>query len=239
MRLFPVLMAFSLQACFIRSVTVEADELTFDDDIAFVDATVGAGDIVVLLDGGDQTVVERTVRYAGKHPDLRAEVMGGVLHLEVDCPPLSRQCGGDLVVHLRASADTSLHTGSGNIDVEGMTASVDATTGSGDIELIDITGDVALETGSGNITANGLVSTTIDADTGSGDVDLVLDEPASAVWIDTGSGQVVVETPKGSYQIDTQTGSGDVELRGVTRSAGSPHRIDVGTGSGDIDIIGR
>jgi hypothetical protein len=228
-----------LNACFVRPVHVVEDQIAISDAASVVDVDVGAGDVRVVVENRTDILIERTMRYQNSPPDARADVMGDVLYVSVQCPKLATQCGADHVIHLPKSADLLVETGSGNVDVDGLSASVDLDTGSGNIELFDIEGDIVASTGSGDVRGVGLHSASMQINTGSGNVDIALVDSADDLCIDTGSGDVAVQTPSGSYRIATDTGSGNVEVRGVTQSASASHRIDIGTGSGDIDIIGR
>jgi len=56
---------------------------------------------------------------------------------------------------------------------------------------------------------------------------------------ESGSGDVDVSLPKGSYDLALDTGSGDVELSGIDDDPDADALLSLSTGSGDITITGR
>jgi DUF4097 and DUF4098 domain-containing protein YvlB len=136
-------------------------------------------------------------------------------------------------------AAVEIHTGSGEVAVQGIADAVLVETGSGDVVLRDLAGDVDAITGSGDVVLDGMSGAVIQADTGSGDVELFCEVRPTRVEVSTGSGDVDVVVPSGVYHVATDTGSGDVALHGVTADRGADAVIDVSTGSGDIQLTGR
>ena len=57
------------------------------------------------------------------------------------------------------------------------------------------------------------------------------------VSIDSGTGDVTVRVPGGSYDISTDSGIGDVVLGfGIERDVTSANRIQINSGTGDVTI---
>lgn len=107
-------------------------------------------------------------------------------------------------------------------------------TGSGDIELNGTLGTISLQTGSGDIDAD-VSSDTVTLHTGNGDADLRLRDAPDQVTASSGSGDIDIRVPKGeTYQVTHDTGSGDVDLN--VQQGQSDHVIQVRTGSGDISV---
>mgnify|MGYP000568752235 CR=1 FL=1 len=239
MRTLPLLTIALLPACLIRPVTVDHDELVFEEKVHDVRIDSGSGEVEVVRAEVAMVEVERTLRYTGDPPKLTARVDGGVLHLEVTCRPLQQRCSVDHVVRLPSDAHVSVDVGSGGVLVRDLAGDVEVDTGSGDVSVVDVTGAVFVSTGSGNVNGRGLWADEVVVDTGSGDVRLELLAVPDRVSVDTGSGNVLVELPSGPYSVHTDTGSGDVRVDGITSDRSAPSHIDVDTGSGDVDLVGQ
>jgi DUF4097 and DUF4098 domain-containing protein YvlB len=116
-------------------------------------------------------------------------------------------------LEITAPADTrlNLQTGSGGVEVDGLTQDLTVDTGSGGIDLRNVPGAIQASTGSGGVEVRG----------GGG--------PAR---LETGSGGIVYEgTAQGDCRF--QTGSGGIELR---LPATLNVQVDLRTGSGGIDV---
>jgi hypothetical protein len=209
----------------------------------------GSGNVTVRTSDIAQVEINRVVRYRGAEPDRTYEITGSVLEIDVDC---GQNCSvdyeitapkdvavrgenhsGDLVLAGVSAVD--VRAGSGNIEVTGASGAVKAETGSGDIRIDDVAGDLEVKTGSGNIEALAVGGKQTTARTGSGDVTISLNK-VGGVRTHTGSGNVEVTVPAGSYRVNARTGSGDTDI-GVPNSPGSAHLLDLDTGSGDITLL--
>ncbi len=215
-----IVTALASQACVI---TVKKDELHFPDAVERVQLDVGAGDIEVLVADREHVLVERTQRYVRNEPNVRADLVDGVLYLDVHLP--------------RSAAITAL-TGAGDVVISDIDHLVDIETGAGDVRSIAISGDLDVHTGAGDVSGEWLTAASVVVSTDAGDVYLGMDEPADLVLVDTRAGDVEIDTLAGAYRVTTDTDAGDVELRGVTPSSSSPHALDVSTGAGDILLRG-
>ncbi|MGC2401589.1 MAG: DUF4097 family beta strand repeat-containing protein [Acidobacteriaceae bacterium] len=161
--------------------------------------------------------------------------------------------GGDFFRHvsidydITTPANTMLvaESGSGDLQVSGLSGTVKAHTGSGSIRADKLGSGAKLDTGSGSIDANNLMgSATLQ--TGSGEIHAQLGSPGDVV-AGTGSGSIRLENVQGSLKAETgsgsleisgqpiapwklETGSGDISLR-----VGNAHfNLDAGTGSGSV-----
>ena len=197
-------------------------------------------DLSVATAAGDVTVVPGTpgsvelvlVRRAQSEADLaRLEVIvehvGSSLNVRVEAPA---GLNGKVDIAVTAPADTAvvLGTGSGDVEVSGLTRRATVGTGSGDVEVRNLSGNVVIDTGSGDVVVVG-ASAGLDVDTGSGDV-LARGVRGHTV-IQTGSGDVEFEgTPSGASRVGTGSGDVDIELEGVSLA------FEISTGSGDIDV---
>jgi len=145
-------------------------------------------------------------------------------------------------------ATIKAQSGSGSVRARGIQGAATLGTGSGDIELEQTgPGDVKAETGSGTIHLNGL-SGALKASTGSGDIEAA-GQPTADWKLSTGSGSVRLVVGNAHFNLDADTGSGSINVSQPITMQGSLNRhhvsgvvngggptIRVGTGSGDIQI---
>jgi hypothetical protein len=154
---------------------------------------------------------------------------------------------GDVEIQ-NVGASVKAQSGSGNVHVNGVQGPTTLGTGSGDIELQQTgPGDVKAETGSGNIRLHGLAGA-LKASTGSGDIEAE-GQPTSDWKLSTGSGNVHLTVGSAHFNLDADTGSGNISVAQPMTMQGSLNRhhvnavvngggptLRIGTGSGDIQI---
>jgi Putative adhesin len=145
-------------------------------------------------------------------------------------------------------ASVKAQSGSGSVRVHGVQGMTTLGTGSGDIELQQTgPGDVKAETGSGSIRLHGIAGG-LKASTGSGDIEAE-GQPTTDWKVSTGSGSVRLSVGSAHFNLDADTGSGNISVAQPMTMQGSLNRhhvsavvggggptIRVGTGSGDIQI---
>jgi DUF4097 and DUF4098 domain-containing protein YvlB len=145
-------------------------------------------------------------------------------------------------------ATIKAQSGSGSVRAHGIQGAATLGTGSGDIELQQTgPGDVKAETGSGSIRLSGLDGA-LKASTGSGDIEAA-GQPTTDWKLSTGSGSVRLVVGNAHFNLDADTGSGSINVSQPITMQGSLNRhhvsgvvngggptIRVGTGSGDIQI---
>jgi hypothetical protein len=210
-----------------------------------------AGDVTVRTgQPGEITVV--AVKHAPFAANLdRIEVVlqpqaGGLL-IETRKPSTMVNAWVTLDIRAPAGIQLDLKTGSGNVEVSGVTGGAKVHTGSGNVVAQDLAGDVDLQTGSGSVNAV-TISGPLNVETGSGRVDL--EAVTGAINASTGSGGMDVRTAAGSVRLET--GSGGIDYQGApegncrfqTGSGGITLRlpsdlnaqVDLHTGSGSIGV---
>jgi hypothetical protein len=145
-------------------------------------------------------------------------------------------------------ASLKAQSGSGTVRAHGIKGPATLGTGSGDIELEQTgPGDVKAETGSGSIRLHGL-SGALKAGTGSGDIE-ANGEPTTDWKLSTGSGSIHLGLGNARFNLDADTGSGSINVSQPITMQGSLNRhhvtgavngggptIRANTGSGDIQI---
>jgi len=167
--------------------------------------------------------------------EVDIEESGGVLKVEVE-----HDSGGfwnsilsaspDVVVTVTGPSDLDAvaNTGSGDVNIRGMTGEFKLNTGSGEIYGFELDGEIAASTGSGDVTLSG-VRGTVSANTGSGDI--LVKNLEGELKGGTGSGDI---TASGDISLfKAGTGSGDVM---VISAVALKDDCKVGTGSGDISV---
>ena len=179
---------------------------------------------------------------------------------------LYRNISIDYDITLPATSNINAATGSGDVDIQNVGATLKAQTGSGSVTANGIQGaatlgtgsgdivlhqtgpgDVKAETGSGSIKLQGL-SGALKASTGSGDIEAT-GQPTSDWKLSTGSGSVRLTVGNARFNFDAETGSGSINVSQPITMQGSLNRhhvsgvvngggptIKVGTGSGDIQV---
>jgi len=204
-----------------------------------LDVTTGSGDITVKTGGANQVVIHATVHASNwfsndsdavqkvqSNPPI--EQNGNSVKIGYNIPDdVKRHISIDYDITVPASTAVQAHTGSGNVEVAGVTSGVQAQTGSGDIRLRDIGGQQQVHTGSGNIRAEN-VAAPFHAQTGSGDIEANL-TGSGDVDAHTGSGTIHVRGINGGMQ--AKTGSGDIETNGTVSGPWQLH-----SGSGNIRL---
>jgi putative adhesin len=196
----------------------------------------------IVQSGNDITIGER------HNNDLYRNI---TIDYEITLPKasgISAATGSGDVEIQDVGASVKAQSGSGSVRVHGVQGPTTLGTGSGDIELQQIgPGDVKAETGSGSVRLQG-VAGALKASTGSGDIE-AQGQPTADWKLSTGSGSVRLVVGNAHFNLDADTGSGGINVSQPITMQGSLNKhhvsgvvngggptIRVGTGSGDIQI---
>lgn len=136
----------------------------------------------------------------------------------------------DIELKVPRAIDLDLHTGDGNVDVQGVKGQLALRSGDGHLNLTDLQGTLKAETGDGNIDMHN-VQGDITLHTGDGRIDLVGID--GALRAETGDGRVKVA---GRFDVlDVKTGDGGIE---ATANEGSKLDADwrLNTGDGNLTL---
>ena len=196
----------------------------------------------ILQSGNDITIGERHSEDRYRNISIDYDIT-----LPHDSTINSTTGSGDVDIQ-DVGASVKAQSGSGNVHVHGVQGMTTLGTGSGDIDLQQIgPGDVKAETGSGNIQLHGL-NGALKASTGSGDI-TAEGQPTSDWKLSTGSGSVRLAVGNALFNLDADTGSGNINVAQPMTMQGSLNRhhvsgvvggggpaLRIGTGSGDISI---
>ena len=143
---------------------------------------------------------------------------------------LFRNISIDYDITLPHASNITSTTGSGDIDIQDVGASLKAQSGSGTVHAHGIKGPAILGTGSGDIELEQTGPGDVKAETGSGTIRL--HGLSGALKAGTGSGDIEADgQPTADWKLST--GSGSIQL-GVGSSA--RFNLDADTGSGSINV---
>jgi hypothetical protein len=190
--------------------------LVIDADAADIQVAPGTGEtllVQVLLHAraGSETKADQIF----DRTDMRFNQSGDQVRLDID----SGSGGSFLGLFGQETPDITVSVTcppSFNLDLD---------TGSGEIQVEGISGELVFDTGSGAINGSGLQGT-VQSDTGSGKI--IIDGLQGDLSADTGSGSISAAGLSGSFAGDT--GSGSISV------SGSLSRFTADTGSGSVTI---
>lgn len=154
---------------------------------------------------------------------VRGKLGSGELSL-TDIATADVTVGSGNVLIERASGAVALKSGSGDISATDLRAETTLVTGSGNIDARGLTGGkaVRVQTGSGEIAAELTQVASVTARTGSGDVELMVPDGAYQVKTRTGSGDAellgIVNDATAKNVLEVQTGSGDATITAIPGS---------------------
>lgn len=207
-----------------------------------------SADVRVVAGDAGRLTVDRRASTAHGHRLAAPRLTGTTLQLPSDCHGSALGwltfCSVSYTVHVPADLDLTVRTGSGDIDVDAITASaLTVKAGSGDLTFTDVTvPQASATTGSGDVDLAGQVGRDTVVDTGSGDVNVEFAQDPTTLRASTGSGDLTVVVPRDSttYTVHQHTGSGDYTnhlLSSDQALAGAVFPVlTVSTGSGDLTL---
>jgi hypothetical protein len=150
---------------------------------------------------------------------------GNIIKIGEDHSDWFRHVSVDYDITTPANTMLVADSGSGDLQLSGLTGTVKGHTGSGSIRAEKLGSGSKLDTGSGSIDANELMGSTY-LQTGSGEIHARLGSSGD-VTAGTGSGSIRLENVRGSLK--AETGSGSIEISGQPTA---PWKLE--TGSGEI-----
>lgn len=235
---------------------IEQADLTVTEPVTRIVVDIDSGSVAIVA-GGSTVEVKRELRFGDDRPSVEARVEGDVLRIESDCPStFLSSCRVDHSLTVPEGISITVETGSGSIDVDGLSGSVNVHSGSGridlrrlrgavtvdassgSVDLEDLSGDVDVQTGSGSISGGAISSATFVGEAGSGSITLDFEEGLARLDLSTGSGSVQVTVPGGAYRLDLRSSSGSTGFSGVSDDPSAPRTISIHTGSGSVRVTG-
>lgn len=247
-----VMMALG-QACTL-SATGQRSEGTFDRTLTVsgkvdLDVTTGSGRIEVRPGSGNKVEVHGRItaqdwsfKRSSLSPEERVkrlqanppvEQTGNRIRIgRIEDEDLRRNVSIEYTLVVPAQTALVAQTGSGAMEIAGLTDTIALETGSGAIRVRDASSDVRARTGSGSIEADG-VGGAFRASTGSGRIEVVKTGKGD-VEASTGSGSIVVRGVRGGVRASTSSGS----LR-VQGEQTAEWRLSASSGSITIELAGK
>jgi DUF4097 and DUF4098 domain-containing protein YvlB len=206
-----------------------------------LDAHTHSGNITIRTGGAGSVSVRGTInvrrRYSSDADSIVRQLqsnppfeqVGNSIRIHYIDDELKKRVSISYEITTPAETTAGAQTGSGNIDINGVSGPVEANTGSGNIEVANVSGTTKTNTGSGNIELSSIGASS-RASTGSGNI------IARGVSGDfsgrTGSGNVIVNQASGG-NVEMNSGSGNLEASGVRGS------LSASTGSGGVTAEGE
>jgi hypothetical protein len=152
---------------------------------------------------------------------------GNIISVGEDHSDWARHVSVDYEIMTPSNTMLVAESGSGDLQLSGISGTVRAHTGSGSVRADKLGSGSRLESGSGSIDANNLQGST-SLQTGSGDIHAQLSSAGDAT-ASTGSGSINLGNVQGAVKADT--GSGSIDISGQPTA---PWKLE--TGSGDITL---
>jgi DUF4097 and DUF4098 domain-containing protein YvlB len=227
------------------------------DGTVQLEVTTGSGDVHITTGEPGEVRIHGEIRARGwsggdsreKLRDIQANPpvsqennmvrVGGIgrradnvsIDYRIEVPPNTglRSVSGSGDVDVKGiSGPATFTAGSGNITASSVGNDVQALAGSGDVSFSDVQGQAQATTGSGNIVVHGAKGE-VRVHTGSGDVEVT--KPNDNLVAETGSGNVTVEDAHADVR--AHTGSGQITIDG---NPGSSNYWDLRASSGDVTL---
>jgi hypothetical protein len=249
---------------FERTIKVsEPIDLDVLSEIGGVILTVGASDsirvqAVLTTQFGPLDLAKATARIRALEANPPIEQRGNRVRIGYPADPeLLTRISMRLTIEVPPTTDVRARTGSGGIQISGITGHVDGESGSGRISTSDIDGEVSVKSQSGGIYINKSkgrvvaqnssgaieaidVAGPIDATTGSGAIRLTQVQPA-AIRARARSGAIKVNlAPGAGYDFLARSESGKIYIPGITttQQGESIHHLTgkLGDGGPMVDI---
>jgi hypothetical protein len=256
----PILLVFAY-ACTVRASYAAEGSFTRKLNVTGtidLDVSTGSGSIDVRQGAVNEVEIRGTIRTSNNWFRSDRDSENAIRQIESNPPieqsgqsiRIGRVLDRELEQHVSISyeivapAQTNIraHSGSGNVQVDGMSGRVEAGTGSGGVTLRNIKGDVQANTGSGSIRATGLRGA-LRMQTGSGPIDVEGEQTAR--WdLQTGSGGIDIRLPKSaSFDLSAHTGSGgvtvDFPMTVTGRIDANRHSVEGKVGGGTYPLNAR
>lgn len=240
--IYGISIIFALFSLVLASKPLEKFEKTYKTGkSAVLEVSSSSGDVSIKR-GGNEVIVVGLIR-AGHSWKMSASKADEVAKYIKDNPPIthsgkkviikkidredSRVVYINYEITVPQNTQVSISTGSGDLEVVGVSGPAELSTGSGDVYIESVKKGAELSTGSGDITGKSLAGD-ISARTGSGDINIKFSDQAD-LRASTGSGDITIDRLEGS--LTARTGSGNATVSGT-----AVDEWKISTGSGDVKV---
>lgn len=208
--------------------------LVMDDPVTLLVVEVDSGVVELVGTGGNQVVVQRTVRTRSERPLVTDDLEGSRLTLGSDCGDELR-CWVDHRITVPRDVAVEVLGGRGDVTVVGITGPLSITRAIGNVRLQDVEGNapVGIRTASDTTIGSG---SSAEIRLLSGAIDLDFQRPVNRIDASTKMGDVDISLPDGAYRIDANTVIGQVRVE-VPTDAGADSTINVEAPTGVIRVV--
>lgn len=221
----------------------ESSSRTFRQPIDEVRLDVGDASVALGPGRAGEATVHQRLSWALSKPTVDVGVVGRSLVVEFSCDGrselfASEECGADLDLRVPPGVRVWATSGSGEVQVRGLTGELDLRAGSGDVRLAHVSGRLSVRVGSGQVKGTGITSPKVSGRVRSGELDLAFAEPPRSVGVEAGSGSLRLGLPRGSsYRVLGWTGAGSSHMNKalVDDQASSVLSLRSGSGSTWVD----
>src|SRR5277367_2518209 len=207
------------------SGAVNLEVLTRSGDVSVHSGPAGSVSIHGKIFVGDRWLFGNRrgdVSEVEQHPPVRQD--GNSIHIDY---VIDHNMSVDYEITVPEETAIRIHSGSGDLTIDGTRGNADLQSGSGDLKLSHMAGEIRLQTGSGDVRAHEIAGA-IRGGTGSGDIELQETGPGD-VELRAGSGNITARGIQGAFHADT--GSGDVTAEGTQTG-----NWEIRAGSGDVRL---
>ncbi|MEM9324077.1 MAG: DUF4097 family beta strand repeat-containing protein [Bacteroidota bacterium] len=204
-------------------------ERTFDG-IEEIDVSLGSGDASFVKGSSDQ--VKLVLRHTFDDYNPTIEKRGDRLFIREERNNGNWNRRGDASWEFTVpdGMELEFNTGSGDVEIDGLTMEISVNSGSGDYDLSKVDGEFKMNTGSGDFTIRDSRGE-YRINTGSGDIDIR--GMVGEIDGNTGSGDIEIDAITLAGPSGLNSGSGDVE---VSLASGLDHDLSINSGSGDATL---
>jgi hypothetical protein len=200
--------------------TSEHHHATYPWSSGTISLEVGSGDVQIRAASTRTVGVDYTEHYEFKRPTVQAKSSGSGLSLTSHCDSgiLGQNCSINYVITVPEQAALRLHLGDGNVNLQGVTASV------------------VVQAGDGDINGSKLRSASFQVSSGDGGMHLQWATAPSNVALSMGDGDIDLTVPNGSgpYAI-RQSGSGGSDIK-VATDPNAVAAMTLRTGDGNVRV---
>ncbi|GAB5523769.1 MAG: hypothetical protein Roseis2KO_16410 [Roseivirga sp.] len=225
-----------LALCLVTSVYGQKTINKTFDGVESIRINIASGNGIIKKSNSDQVKVTLEYTYDDDDYEPSFDQNGTTLRIKEEFDRGRRNWNmrgkSEWTLEIPDGLRVDMNTGSGNIEITGLSIELDASSGSGNVEVDNITGDTRLSTGSGNIDARNMDGE-LRANTGSGTI-RVSDGKGDAD-LNTGSGNIRASRLEGAFEMNTGSGNVDAVAMIITDHS----RFSTGSGNVDVELGGE
>lgn len=217
-----------------------SEQFEFKRPCTSISLDVDFGDVIIETDDtGDSTRVSADIECRTSIPDYSVYTVDKTLVIEMDAEFGASACKGDFKILVPARVSANIRTGRGDVEVEGLSNSMEIVSFDGDITLSGVRGDFDITAVSGDIKAVDVASNKGRLTIGAGDAHLEYLLRPQIADIDIMSGNANLIVPAATYSIEVAAETGQVVLQGISDNNQASNSLVLSVDTGDIRISNK